>query len=36
LQRTPRGRIATVLAYRHFGLAQPSAGATPDLWEDKS
>ncbi|MDP2240943.1 MAG: Holliday junction branch migration DNA helicase RuvB [Burkholderiales bacterium] len=36
LQRTPRGRIATVLAYRHFGLAQPNTGATPELWEDKS
>ena len=23
LQRTPRGRIATALAYRHFGLATP-------------
>ncbi len=36
LQRTPRGRIATVIAYRHFGLAQPNSGATPELWEDKS
>ena len=26
LQRTPRGRVATVSAYRHFGLAQPQAG----------
>ena len=25
LQRTPRGRMATVSAYRHFGLAQPGA-----------
>ena len=25
LQRTPRGRIATALAYRHFGLAQDAA-----------
>jgi Holliday junction DNA helicase RuvB len=31
LQRTPRGRIATAAAYRHFGLAQPK-GATPELW----
>ena len=23
LQRTPRGRVATLLAYRHFGLAAP-------------
>ena len=26
LQRTNRGRIATALAYRHFGLAPPVAG----------
>src|SRR5262245_53065334 len=25
LQRTPRGRVATVSAYRHFGLVAPSA-----------
>ncbi len=31
LQRTPRGRIATAAIYRHFGLAQPAAGA-PDLF----
>ena len=32
LQRTPRGRIATVSSYRHFGLAPPAAsGASPDL-----
>ncbi|MGH8687391.1 MAG: Holliday junction branch migration DNA helicase RuvB, partial [Burkholderiales bacterium] len=24
LQRTPRGRVATLAAYRHFGLAAPS------------
>jgi Holliday junction DNA helicase RuvB len=34
LQRTPRGRVATVSAYRHFGLAQPKSLATPDLWEE--
>jgi len=27
LQRTSRGRIATVLGYRHFGLTPPGAGA---------
>ena len=32
LQRTPRGRVATMSAYRHFGLALPSAGASGDLW----
>jgi Holliday junction DNA helicase RuvB len=26
LQRTPRGRIATALAWRHFGLAVPGTG----------
>jgi len=36
LQRTLRGRMATVSAYRHFGLAQPARNGTPDLWEDKS
>ena len=35
LQRTPRGRIATAAAYRHFGLVQPKNGATPELWQDK-
>jgi Holliday junction DNA helicase RuvB len=25
LQRTPRGRVATLSAYRHFGLVAPSA-----------
>jgi Holliday junction DNA helicase RuvB len=25
LQRTPRGRIATLLAYRHFGIVAPTA-----------
>ncbi|VVD78298.1 Holliday junction DNA helicase RuvB [Pandoraea eparura] len=33
LQRTPRGRVATLAAYRHFGLAAP--GGAPDsgsLW----
>jgi Holliday junction DNA helicase RuvB len=33
LQRTPRGRIATAAAYRHFGLNQPKDGATPQLWD---
>jgi Holliday junction DNA helicase RuvB len=35
LQRTPRGRVATVTAYRHFGLAQPKTTGTADLWEGK-
>src|SRR5688572_32004990 len=32
LQRTPRGRVATLLAYRHFGIVAPSgmhAGSHP-------
>ena len=32
LQRTPRGRVATVAAYRHFGLAQPRSAGTAELW----
>jgi Holliday junction DNA helicase RuvB len=36
LQRTPRGRMATVSAYRHFGLAQPTRAGMPDLWDEKS
>jgi len=34
LQRTPRGRMATVSAYRHFGLVQPQGAGTPNLWDD--
>ncbi|MFO1198985.1 MAG: Holliday junction branch migration DNA helicase RuvB [Burkholderiaceae bacterium] len=33
LQRTPRGRVATAAAFRHFGLAAPRAGAVADLWD---
>jgi Holliday junction DNA helicase RuvB len=32
LQRTPRGRVATSLAYQHFGVAAPQTGPTGDLW----
>jgi Holliday junction DNA helicase RuvB len=35
LQRTPRGRVATASAYRHFGLAQPARAGIPDLWDEK-
>jgi Holliday junction DNA helicase RuvB len=37
LQRTPRGRVATLLTYRHFGLASPDAD-TPvrNLWDAAS
>jgi Holliday junction DNA helicase RuvB len=34
LQRTPRGRVATVAAYRHFGLSRPKSAGTPELWGD--
>ena len=34
LQRTPRGRVATLLTYRHFGLAAPdSSSPVRNLWD---
>ena len=33
LMRTPRGRIATPLAYEHFGLTAPSNGVSRELWD---
>jgi len=36
LQRTLRGRIATLAAYRHFGIVAPAgSGTAPDLLSDK-
>ena len=32
LQRTPRGRIAAVAAYRHFGIAEPAGEKGADLF----
>ncbi|HEY0957131.1 MAG TPA: Holliday junction branch migration DNA helicase RuvB [Roseateles sp.] len=32
LQRTPRGRVATLAAYRHLGLAPPTGKGGPDLF----
>ena len=32
LMRTPRGRVATGLAYQHFGLAVPKTLATGEAW----
>ena len=32
LQRTSRGRVATALSYRHFGLTPPAAGGAADLF----
>jgi Holliday junction DNA helicase RuvB len=34
LQRTPRGRIATPLAYAHFGVAAPRTGPNGELWDN--
>jgi len=33
LQRTPRGRIATLSAYQHLGLTAPSSSNEPKLFE---
>lgn len=33
LKRTPRGRMATTIAFQHFGVALPKGGANGDLWE---
>jgi Holliday junction DNA helicase RuvB len=33
LQRTPRGRIATLAAYRHLGVAPPASAARGDLFD---
>ena len=32
LQRTPRGRVATPLAYRHFGYTPPAQNTQPSLF----
>ena len=34
LQRTPRGRMATVTAYRHFGIAVPGSQTAGNLWDE--
>jgi Holliday junction DNA helicase RuvB len=33
LKRTPRGRVATLTAFRHFGIALPVRADTRELWE---
>ena len=33
LMRTPRGRMATMLAYQHFGLPVPKTLATGEAWQ---
>jgi len=32
LQRTPRGRLATLQAYRHFGISRPGGNGQADLF----
>ena len=34
LQRTPRGRIATAVIYRHLGLVPRNASPNGDLWQE--
>jgi len=35
LQRTPRGRIATPVAYAHFGVTAPQSQPNGDLWNSQ-
>jgi Holliday junction DNA helicase RuvB len=35
LMRTPRGRVATQLAWQHFGLTGSQEGRNGNLWEDR-
>jgi holliday junction DNA helicase RuvB len=34
LQRTPRGRMATLSTYRHFGVTAPAGPGGGDLWRE--
>jgi Holliday junction DNA helicase RuvB len=34
LHRTPRGRMATANAYKHFGLIQPRNAQNGELWDE--
>jgi len=34
LHRTPRGRMATANAYKHFGLIQPRNALNRELWDE--
>ncbi|MFY9326773.1 MAG: Holliday junction branch migration DNA helicase RuvB [Georgfuchsia sp.] len=36
LQRTPRGRIATAVMWRHFGLVEPGSQNQPELFSPSS
>lgn len=33
MKRTPRGRMATVIAYQHFGMALPKNGLSGEFWD---
>jgi holliday junction DNA helicase RuvB len=35
LMRTPRGRVATSLAYQHFGLKVPKSLETGEIWQQQ-
>jgi Holliday junction DNA helicase RuvB len=34
LMRTPRGRVATMMTYQHFGLKAPASMVSGELWQD--
>jgi Holliday junction DNA helicase RuvB len=34
LMRTPRGRVATIQSYQHFGLPVPGAIASAESWQE--
>ena len=34
MKRTPRGRMATLTAYQHFGITLPKNGLSGELWDD--
>ena len=34
MKRTPRGRMATIIAYQHFGMAPPKNGLSGELWDE--
>ena len=36
MMRTPRGRIATPLAYEHFGINAPATSGARELWDNKA
>jgi holliday junction DNA helicase RuvB len=33
IMRTPRGRVATLMTYRHFGLKAPASMVSGELWQ---